>query len=168
MPRDVEEEVGTLANVFLYNLDDLQRVVATNLDRRRADLPTAETLITNEVERYWQWLAGLEAVPVLTQFRARMNAAREAELAIALRQMGDLPPAQREVVERLAWSLMNKFMHEPSVRLRAAAANGRGLGIVDAMRYLFALESATSNSDGVVPTRHEAHAPEDHHARGEE
>ena len=168
MPRDVEEEVGTLANVFLYNLDDLQRVVAANLDRRRADLPTAEALITDEVERYWQWLAGLEAVPVLTQFRARMNATREAELAVALRQMGDLPPAQREAVERLAWSLMNKFMHEPTVRLRVAAANGRGLGIVDAMRYLFALESATSNSDGSVPTLDEADAPEDHHARGEE
>ena len=65
---------------------------------------------------------------------------RERELAIALKRLPDLTPAQRDAVERLSQSLMNKFMHEPSVRLRAAAANGRGLGVVDAARYLFAID----------------------------
>ena len=55
---------------------------------------------------------------------------------------GDLTPAQRDTVEQLSRSLMQKFLHEPSVRLRAAAGNGRGLGIVDAARYLFGVENA--------------------------
>jgi glutamyl-tRNA reductase len=57
-----------------------------------------------------------------------------------MKRLGDLTPEQRAVVEHFAQSLTNKFLHEPSVRLRAAAANGRGLGIVDAARYLFALD----------------------------
>ena len=69
--------------------------------------------------------------------RSAMDRVREDELAHALRRLGPLTAEQREAVEHFSRSLMNKFLHEPSVRLRAAAANGRGLGIVDAARYLF-------------------------------
>jgi glutamyl-tRNA reductase len=140
VPRDVESEVGTLGNVFLYDLDRLQQVIQANLDRRRAEIPAAESIVSGEVERYWQWMAGLAAVPVLTSFRARMDTLREAELASALRRLHGLTAEQQAGVEQLARSLMNKFMHEPSVRMRQAASNGRGLAAVDAMRYLFALE----------------------------
>ena len=140
LPRDVDPAVRELENVFLYDLDDLRAVVAANLQKRQAELPTAEEVIRGEVERFWEWLAGLSAVPVVTQFRAEMERLRERELAQALRRLGDLSPEQRAAVEALSRSLMNKFLHEPSVRLRAAAANGRGLAIVDAARYLFALE----------------------------
>ena len=140
VPRDVDPAVAELDNVFLYDLDDLQAVVSSNLARRKSELPAAEAVIGEEVEKYWHWVAGLAAVPVLTQFREEMNRVRERELALALRRLGDLTPEQRTAVEHLSQSLMNKFLHEPSVRLRAAAANGRGLDIVDTARYLFALE----------------------------
>jgi glutamyl-tRNA reductase len=142
LPRDVQPAVGELENVFLYDLDDLRAVVATNIEQRRAQLPSAEQLISGEVEKFWQWLAGLAAVPVVTDVRARAEAMRVEELSHAWRRLGDLTPEQRDAIEHLSRSLMNKFLHEPSVRLRAAAANGRGLGIVDAARYLFAVEKS--------------------------
>jgi glutamyl-tRNA reductase len=55
------------------------------------------------------------------------------------------------VVEELSKSLMNKFLHEPSVRLRAAAANGRGIGVVDTVRYLFGLEPRAKRVDEPLP-----------------
>lgn len=151
LPRDVDPSVGALDNVFLYDLDDLQEVVAANLAVRRAQLPSAEQVIDGEVERYWYWLAGLAAVPVVAGFRAAMDRVREEEMSHAMRRLGDLTPAQREAVERFSRSLMNKFLHEPSIRLRAAAANGRGLGIVDAARYLFALDQAGSSGPSTGP-----------------
>ena len=156
LPRDVEPSVGALDNVFLYDLDDLRAVVAANLERRQAELPSAEQVIDAEVEKYWSWLAGLATVPVLTRFRAEMERVRAEELAHAMRKLGDLSPAEREAVEYLSRSLMNKFLHEPSVRLRAAAANGRGLGIVDAIRYLFALDErgGDGESSDRVGTHH--------------
>ncbi|MEO8561376.1 MAG: glutamyl-tRNA reductase [bacterium] len=140
LPRDVDPAVAEMDNVFLYDLDDLHAVVNANLARRHRELPAAEQVVGDEVEKYWQWVAGLAAVPVVTQFRDEMNRVRERELAAALRRLGDLTPAQRAAVEHFSQSLMNKFLHEPTVRLRAAAANGRGLGVVDAARYLFALD----------------------------
>ena len=65
----------------------------------------------------------------------------------AERIFAGLNPEQRAAVEHLAQSLTNKFLHEPSVRLRAAAANGRGLGVVDAARYLFALDERPAQSE---------------------
>ena len=150
LPRDVEPAVGDLANVFLYNLDDLQAVVSSNLERRRAEVPTADELIASEAERYWEWVAGLAAVPVLKAIRSRIDAVRFDELSEALRRLEHLSPEERAVVEELSRRLMNKFLHEPSVRLRAAAANERGLGVVDAARYLFGVEGPAPKPESLV------------------
>lgn len=140
LPRDVEAAVGDLGNVFLYDLDDLRAAAAANLEQREENVPAAREIIAAEAQKYWDWVAGLAAVPVVKEFREEMDKLRRAELATALRRLGPLSPQQAEAIEHLSKSLMNKFLHEPSVRLRAAAANGRGLGVVDAARYLFALE----------------------------
>jgi glutamyl-tRNA reductase len=160
LPRDVEANVGDLEDVFLYDLDDLKAAAAANLDGRREDLPAAESIIAFEVEKYWQWLAGLAAVPVVTEFRSHMDRVREEELNAALRKIDGLTEQQAKGLENFSRSLMNKFLHEPSVRLRAAAANGRGLGVVDAARYLFALESYPENQEDAIPGARNPMTPE--------
>ncbi|CAN5345457.1 glutamyl-tRNA reductase [soil metagenome] len=143
LPRDVAPEVGRLENVFLYDLDDLQAAALSALDERRDDLPAAESIIAQETERYWQWLAGLQAVPVLTRVRSEMERLRAEEVAAASRQHA-LTDSQRQTLEVFSRTLMNKFLHAPTVRLREAAGNGRGLGVVDAARYLFGVEDSAS------------------------
>ena len=103
-------------------------------------MPAAREIILAETRKFWDWVAGLEAVPVVREFRDEMDRVRSMELAAAMRRLGPLTPEQADAIEHFSRSLMNKFLHEPSVRLKAAAANGRGLGVVDAARYLFALE----------------------------
>jgi len=151
VPRDVDPAVGSLGNVFLYDIDDLRTVAASNLERRRDEMPAVEEVIAPEVEKYWEWLAGLAAVPVLRTFRSEMDRLREAELAETMRKLEHLSPRDREAIEHFSRALMNKFLHEPSVRLRAAAANGRGLGVVDALRYLFDLRAADASSVDSAP-----------------
>jgi glutamyl-tRNA reductase len=140
LPRDVEAAVGHIDNVFLYDLDDLRAAAAANLEQRGEDVPAARAIIEQEVQKFWDWVAGLAVVPVVREFRDEMDKLRSTELAAALRRLGQLSPEQIDAIEHFSKSLMNKFLHEPSVRLKAAAANGRGLGVVDAARYLFALE----------------------------
>lgn len=142
LPRDVDPAVGRLDNVFLYNLDDLQAVVSSNLERRRGELPTAEDLIGGEVARYWEWVAGLSVVPVLTELRERMDALRADELETALRRMRHLSDRDRAAVEEFSKKLMNKFLHAPTIGLRTAAASGRETAIADAVRYLFGFEAS--------------------------
>lgn len=146
LPRDVDSAVGDLENVYLYDLDDLRAAAAANLERREEDVPAARQIIALEAEKYWEWVAGLAAVPVMRSFREEMDKVRSTELAATLRRIGPLSAEQAEMIEHFSKSLMNKFLHEPSIRLKAAAANGRGLGVVDAARYLFALEDKVQPS----------------------
>jgi len=155
LPRDVDSAVGDLDNVFLYDLDDLRSAAAANLERREENVPAAREIIAAEVQKYWDWVAGLTAVPVVREFREEMDRVRSTELAAAFRRLGPLTAEQVAAIEHFSKSLMNKFLHEPSVRLKAAAANGRGLGVVDAARYLFALDDKASatESDATEGTR---------------
>jgi glutamyl-tRNA reductase len=151
LPRDVEPAAGALDHVYLYDLDDLRAVAAASLERRREELPSAEHVVTEETQRFWEWVAGLSAVPVLTEMRSQMDGLRERELAQMLRRLPELSDADRATIEHFSRTLMNKFLHHPTVRLRAAAANGRGLGVVDAARYLFALGEVPADVAAAPP-----------------
>jgi glutamyl-tRNA reductase len=151
LPRDVDPAVRDLSNVYLYDLDDLRSVVAATIGRRQDELPTAEALLREEVERYWTWLGGLASVPVLTTLRSEMDRVRERELAAALRRLDHLSDADRQTVEHLSRTLMNKFLHAPSIRLRAAAAQDQGSDVVEAARFLFALDNPTGASAATDP-----------------
>ena len=113
---------GDLVAQFKQTCANLQAVIAASLEMRRANLPTAEQLIGSETERYWEWVAGLAAVPVVTDLRAQMDRVRAREVAEAMKRLGHLSEADRSTIERLSVSIMNKFLHEPSVRLKSAAA----------------------------------------------
>ena len=82
--------LATYGRISGANIDDLRAVVHASVERRHREMPAAEHVIGEEVEKYWQWVAGLAAVPVVTQFREEMNRMRERELAAALRRFGDL------------------------------------------------------------------------------
>jgi glutamyl-tRNA reductase len=79
-------------------------------------------------------------ISLLKQLREKLNGVRERELAAAMKRMPDLTPAQRVTVERLTRAMMTSFMREPSARLRAVRADGHGMALMDAAKYLFALD----------------------------
>lgn len=148
IPRDVEPAVGDEPNVFLYNIDDLQGIVDANLGRRRAELPAAEQIVLRGVDDYWAWYSGLAVVPTIRALRDRGEAVRQAELERALRQLSHLSPEDQLAIDALTRSLVNKVLHAPTARLRQAAGNGRGTGVLDTVRYLFELDAGPHEPRG--------------------
>jgi glutamyl-tRNA reductase len=140
LPRDVETAVGNEPNVFLYDIDDLQAIVSGNLDRRRAELPAAEQIVGAGVEDFWSWYSSLAVVPTIRALRDHGERVRQAEVERALRSLQHLSPDDQQAIDALTRSLLNKLLHSPTVRLRQAAGNGRGTGVLDTVRYLFELE----------------------------
>jgi glutamyl-tRNA reductase len=178
IPRDVEPAVGDENNVFLYNVDDLQQIVHDNLGRRRGELPKAEAIVATGVEEYWSWFSGLAVVPTIRDLRARSEELRRSEVDRALRRLSHLPEKDRDAIEVLTRSLLNKLLHAPTVRLREAAGNGRGTSALDTVRYLFELDGraageaedvdraeepgdSASTADAASSTRHSTPAPRD-------
>jgi glutamyl-tRNA reductase len=147
IPRDVEPAVGDQENVFLYNVDDLQQIVEASLDRRRAQLPAAEAVVAAGVEEFWGWYASLAVVPTIRALRDHGERVRQEEVGRTLARLRHLSDGDREAVDALTRALLNKLLHAPTARLREAAGNGRGTGVLDTVRYLFELDHAPPEQD---------------------
>jgi glutamyl-tRNA reductase len=124
VPRDIEEEVGQLDDVYLYTVDDLQTVIRENLETRREAAAEAEEIIDVQAAHFMAWLASLDAVDAVRAYRSRVEQMRALELRKALRRLARGEDAA-QTLSRMAHALSNKLMHEPSVRMRQASAQGR-------------------------------------------
>lgn len=140
IPRDVEPSIGDLPSVFLYSIDDLEHIVTANFERRQAEVPKAERIIAEEVENFWRWYSGLRAVPFIRQLREGAERVRQSELERTLSQLDHLSETDQRRVERLTRDILQKVLHQPTARIRAAAEDGREHDILEAARYLFGLE----------------------------
>ncbi len=123
VPRDIEAEVGTLEDVYLYNIDDLQRVSSQNLSARSSAAEHAELLINVQANHYIQQLRLLDASDMIQQYRSRVETLRDQELTKALKQLQSAENPQT-VLAALAHNLSNKLMHQPTLTLREAAYEG--------------------------------------------
>jgi glutamyl-tRNA reductase len=124
VPRDVEAEVASLQDVFLYSLDDLGSIVQEGAESRRAAVAEADAIVAAQVRAFGAWQSSRAAVPAIVELRRRADQYREAELARARGRLarGDDPAA---VLEALAKGLANKFLHHPSQALSKAGEGER-------------------------------------------
>jgi glutamyl-tRNA reductase len=135
VPRDVEAEVATLRDVFLYSLDDLGNIVQEGAESRRAAVADAEAIIERRVAEFREAQAARAAVPAIIELRRRAEQYRETELAKARARLarGEEPGA---VLEALAKGLANKFLHHPSQAL-SRAGDGEREALARAIGVLF-------------------------------
>ncbi len=124
VPRDIEPEVGALRDVYLYNVDDLEAVIAENRKSRQAAADQAETIIDQKVEEFLEWQRSLQAVHTIRTFRDNAQFIRQQALDKALHNLAQGKSAE-EVLELLAHTLTNKLLHTPTTRLDQAAREGR-------------------------------------------
>jgi glutamyl-tRNA reductase len=125
VPRDLDPAINELADCYLYDIDDLEAVVQETLQGREAEFAKAEAIAVAEGERFGDWLATLDVVPVITSIRERAEAIRRGELAKASARLSGLSEREREAVDSLTSRIVNKLLHEPIVRLKEAAAEER-------------------------------------------
>jgi len=139
VPRDVEAAVGTLAGVTLFDIDDLARTADANLNGRRAEAEVGEKHVLMATERFAAWRRGRAADAVISSLRERAEAIRRAEVERAERSPG-WSAGDRERLDRLTTAIVNKLLHEPTVRVRAEAERGDGTCLAQCARRLFGLQ----------------------------
>lgn len=140
VPRDIDPAVNDLENVFLYDIDDLEKVVEANRRERQREALAAEDLIWREVRQFQQWLAARDAVPTIVALRQRAETVRLEELDKALAKLASLGERDRRVIEALTVGIVNKLLHAPTMCLKRAAHEGRGSDYVQFVRHLFELD----------------------------
>ncbi|WP_313017728.1 glutamyl-tRNA reductase [Atlantibacter hermannii] len=123
VPRDVEPEVGKLANAYLYSVDDLQTIIQHNLAQRQAAAVQAETIVEQEASEFMAWMRAQGATETIREYRSQAEQMRDdltARAIAALQQGGDA----EAIMQDLAWKLTNRLIHAPTKSLQQAARNG--------------------------------------------
>ncbi len=137
VPRDVEPDVGDLKDVFLYNIDDLQRMVEATERSRDRERATAEGLLDERVGEFWEWYRAREAVPLIRKIRDRAEAVREREMSHALGEIDGLSEEQRSRIHRASRLVLKKILHDPTVGLRELAAEDEEGRLLEVAARLF-------------------------------
>jgi glutamyl-tRNA reductase len=146
LPRDIEAGVGELEHVYLYNLDDLQKVVQGTHAQRRGAIDAAGRIVEQEVREFAVWHRQREVGPMIERLYGRYHRIAQEELARTLNKMPDLSAEQRSQVEDLARRLVNKMLHDPVHTLRKGGAEDAHAG-GPAAPYLHAMEKLFKLSD---------------------
>jgi glutamyl-tRNA reductase len=154
VPRDIDPAADMLDGVYLFNVDNLEEVVANNLAERQREAQLAERLIEGEVVQFQSWLKSLDIVPTVTSLRKKVQGIAQAEYEKILPSLAHLGDKDRALIERAINGIVNKILHEPSDRLKRPSEDPARLAEV--ARYLFNLSAAEEEAE---PASNTAPAP---------
>jgi glutamyl-tRNA reductase len=139
VPRNIEPAVNELEGVFLYDIDDLDRVVHSNLKARKNVAEQAEEIIDEEVQRMLLRLKTREVAPVIVDLQERLEQVRAGEVERLRAKLGVLTPQQEEAIEAMTRGIINKIAHAPITELRRKAHAPEGIELMNIIRKLFRL-----------------------------
>jgi glutamyl-tRNA reductase len=163
VPRNVDPGVGQVFGVTLLDIDGLKAFAAQSLLQRRREIDKVRAIITEELDKFRLERSAREVAPLISSLRARAEELRGAELERFRSRLARLDPDARDAVDALTRGLVNKLLHDPTVRIKDAAGTAQGELYADALAALFGLEGASEPAD--APER-EAPADESAEARG--
>ncbi|MDR2054637.1 MAG: glutamyl-tRNA reductase [Desulfovibrio sp.] len=144
VPRDIDPDVNSLDNVYLYDIDDLKEVVEENIAGRRDEAERAREIVNEEVAAFAGWLATLDVQPTLVQLVGRGERLASEEVAKTLKRLGNDDKNLREALEIMACSLVRKLHHDPIMFLKHGCAHQESNNSrISAIRRIFNLDSNT-------------------------
>ena len=146
VPRDIDPDCRELQGVSLYDIDDLQAVVARNLNTRADEAPRALEIVEEEIQRFARWLGQLDALPTVSALREHGNVLVEQVLAENAERWESASSRDLVRVEAIARAVMSRLLHEPTIRLRSLS-EARGHASIELVRELFGLRDETPSED---------------------
>lgn len=142
VPRNIDPAVNQVDNVFLYDIDDLQGVVNSNLRERMKEAERGEEIVRQEAERTMARLRVQDVAPTIVSLQEQLESIREAEYARALRKLGPLSEEQQRTLEAMTRSIVNKIAHGPISELRRRSGQPDESLVVETIRKVFQLRDS--------------------------
>ena len=148
VPRNIDPLVNNVDGAYVYDIDDLQGVVESNLNERAKEAGEAEEIITEEITNFYKWVKSLDVVPTIVALKKNFEMIRKGELDKALSQMPELTDKQLKVLNSLTSAIINKALHAPVTHLKKEAHNVESDFYIAAAQKLFNLEETMEDMKG--------------------
>jgi glutamyl-tRNA reductase len=139
VPRDIDPAVNRLSNSYVYDIDDLKDVVDENMEDRQQEAVKAERIVDEAVIKFRQWHVSLDVVPTIVALRNKVQSITEAEIQKTL-QSNKFPDSGAAALNKMAGSLINKILHDPTIFLKKNGMQADRSLYIDAVRKLFKLD----------------------------
>ncbi|HUF90937.1 MAG TPA: glutamyl-tRNA reductase [Candidatus Limnocylindria bacterium] len=139
VPRDVEAGVGTLDDVYCYDIDALRQVVDANIRERVREAQRAEGLVEREVARFAARRRDVEVIPTIVSLRERLEEIRLGEVRKTLARLPEASVETRAAIDALSNAIVNKILHAPVTKLRESSRAGASRSWLELVHELFAL-----------------------------
>lgn len=139
VPRDIDPDINRLSNSYVYDIDDLKGIIDENIEDRHKEAIKGERIVDEAVIRFREWYESLEVVPTIIALRKKMTAIAEAELKKTL-QASMISEQEAKAVRRMAESLINKILHDPTRFLKRNGMLEDKSFYIDSVRKLFNLD----------------------------
>jgi glutamyl-tRNA reductase len=139
VPRNVDPAVAKLGNLFVFDVDDLEAVVASNIREREREAERAELIVESEVTQFQQALRDLDLGPTVGALKDKLRHIAQEEFRRQRSRLGDLTPEQEQAIEAMLLSAVNKISHPVIHRMRRSYDTGEDNN-VQAWREIFGLE----------------------------
>jgi glutamyl-tRNA reductase len=140
VPRDIDPAVGSLPGVTLLDMADLTASAAVAMAGRRGEVPKAERIVAEEIDRYMDVAAQRNVAPLVAALYDRGEQIRAGELARFRARLAALSPDQAVVIEALTKGIVAKLLHDPTVQVKSAAGTPAGEQLAQGLRELFSLD----------------------------
>lgn len=140
VPRDIEPAATAVVGASVFDIDDIKAVAEANLARRGREVSKVQAIVEEEVSDFMAWMGALAIVPTITGLRARAEEIRKMELSRTLRSMGNVDKHEAGLLEELTSRIVNKLLHEPTLRLKEAASSSDAGRYAEVVQYLFSLQ----------------------------
>lgn len=157
VPRNIDPEINTLENVFLYDIDDLKDIVDQNLEERKKAAEQVEAFIDKEMKEFDEWLTTLGVVPILSALRKKALSIQAETMASIERKMPDLTERERKVLNKHTKSIINQLLKEPILQAKEMAGEKHSEDMLKLFIRIFGIEEEVKQEIEEQSKKHQSH-----------
>jgi len=140
VPRDVDPAVAEIPGVNLFDIDELQHVVDSNLEQRKKEAQKAEKIIKEEINEFWKWLSMQFVTPTIAALKKRGEEIRQKEMQKAYNRLGNITEREKKIISSMTNSIVNQLLHDPVMELKKSALTKQGHLYTEILQNLFNLD----------------------------
>jgi len=127
VPRDIEPSINNLPHVFLYDIDDLEKVMKNNLEERKEEIGKVKEIIREEKKKYLSRASSIQTAPLIKSLKEKAEEIRREELKSVFKKLSHLSPEDIQLIDYTTEKIINKLLHNPIIKLKSNMSNGKTL-----------------------------------------
>ncbi|OPA80327.1 glutamyl-tRNA reductase [Paenibacillus selenitireducens] len=156
VPRDLDPAMAQLPNVFLYDIDDLEGIVESNMEQRRKEAAKIEAMIATEIAAFHNWLKTLGVSPLIYALQQKSSQIHQETLESLFKKLPELDEHQAKVIRKLTKSIVNQMLHDPILRIKEMAVEKNSDEALEMFTQIFALEDHLEKAEEELQQRQQS------------